>query len=127
MTRILVTGSRNWTDPDVITRILDFALQHQTTLSILVGDCPTGVDRITFDWAAVNEVPVTRYEAHWLEEGRAAGPLRNQRMVDARPHVCIAFPLGESRGTRDCVKRAEAAGIKVINYGDPEPEAADRG
>lgn len=46
----------------------------------------------------------------------AAGNYRNQRMVDLGADVCIAFPLGVSRGTRDCMERAEAAGIPVRCY-----------
>lgn len=56
--------------------------------------------------------PVTHEE--WKRLGPRAGPLRNQRMVDAlpKPVLCIAFPGG--RGTADCVSRARAAGIPVI-------------
>ena len=39
-------------------------------------------------------------------------------MVDLGADVCLAFPLGESRGTRDCMRRASEAGIPVIDY-DP--------
>jgi len=54
----------------------------------------------------------------WKTLGRAAGPVRNQAMVFDGADVCLAFPLGESRGTWDCMRRAEEAGIPVINYGD---------
>jgi hypothetical protein len=49
-----------------------------------------------------------------LEEGKAAGSIRNQRMLDAEKHidVVVAFPGG--RGTADMVRRARAAGIHVL-------------
>ena len=46
-------------------------------------------------------------------------------MVNAGADLCLAFPLGESRGTRDCVRRADAAGIPVLNYGDKLDNAID--
>jgi hypothetical protein len=46
-----------------------------------------------------------------------AGFYRNQDMVDLRAYdLCIAFPLGRSVGTRDCIRRAAAAGIEVVLY-----------
>lgn len=53
--------------------------------------------------------------ADWATLGNRAGPIRNQAMVDLGDYLaCLAFPLGESRGTRDCMARAEAAGIPVL-------------
>jgi hypothetical protein len=46
-----------------------------------------------------------------------AGFYRNQEMVDlCEYHRCITFPLGRSVGTRDCMRRAQAAGIGVVPY-----------
>lgn len=45
-----------------------------------------------------------------------AGHRRNQKMVDAHSYArCLGFPLGMSVGTRDCMRRAAAAGIRVVN------------
>ena len=97
-------------------RVLDMRQQADPDLTICVGDCPTGADRIAFDWAVTNEVPVQRFVAHWLELGRAAGPDRNQRMVDSGADLCLAFPLDGSKGTQDCMRRARDAGIPVRDY-----------
>lgn len=43
----------------------------------------------------------------------AQGNYRNQTMVDTGITVCRAFPLADSRGTWDCVRRARAADIRV--------------
>jgi hypothetical protein len=34
-------------------------------------------------------------------------------MVDLGADLVLAFPLGKSEGTRDCIRRATAAGIHV--------------
>jgi hypothetical protein len=52
----------------------------------------------------------------------AAGPYRNQVMIDAAVAArrqgwqvrVLAFPSGASPGTRDCMRRALAAGLEVI-------------
>ena len=59
-----------------------------------------------------NGAPVVTYAADWKAHGRAAGPIRNQRMIDGgKPDLVITFPGG--RGTADMVRRAEKAGIEV--------------
>ena len=50
---------------------------------------------------------------------RAAGPIRNQRMlVEGKPDLVIAFhdDLESSRGTKDMIKRSLKAGIRVWHY-----------
>lgn len=55
-----------------------------------------------------------------------AGPRRNQHMVDLGANMCVALPLGPSGGTRDCMRRAEAAHIPVLDASvlDGDPTAA---
>lgn len=110
MTRILVTGSRDWNSPAVIR----FALAQYTTPEALlvVGDCPTGADRIARDiWTLWPGGQVEVHRADWRCHGRAAGPIRNQEMVDAGADVCLAFIRAGSKGATDCLSRAERAGI----------------
>ncbi len=78
-----------------------------------------GVDLWAADWATVKGLPLTVYEADWETFGKAAGPIRNARMlwdlVLADPETEIAvvvFPGG--RGTADMVRRAEQTGVRVI-------------
>jgi hypothetical protein len=81
-------------------------------------------DQIARRWGYVVEV----HEANWSVNGKAAGFLRNQEMVDAGANICLAFLMPckrsgcraprphDSHGTADCVKRARAAGIHVREY-----------
>lgn len=129
--RILVTGSRNWTDKHAIGRALfDQFLESPVGASFVVvhGDCPTGADAqakaIIEAWGRNNShIHQESHPADWDTHGKAAGPLRNQEMVDLGADVCLAFPLGDSRGTRDCMRRADAAGIRVIDLGGAPSDA----
>jgi hypothetical protein len=54
-----------------------------------------------------------RFPADWDTHGRAAGPIRNQRMLDVgKPDFVIAFPGGH--GTANMVRKAKAAGVQVL-------------
>jgi len=54
------------------------------------------------------------YPADWDTHGKAAGPIRNQSMLDQNPGIelVIAFPGG--KGTADMVARARKKGIPVV-------------
>lgn len=120
--RILVTGSREWSDRQAIYNILvgytNGAQGEQITL--VHGDCPTGADAIANDVAELLGWTIEKHPADWALHGKAAGPKRNQEMVDLGADVVLAFPLGLSKGTRGCMKMARKAGLLVVNYGDPE-------
>lgn len=130
MIRILVTGSRDWEDWNTVRKaFIDVAHEFGHPLTIVHGGQVTkrwrtgrtGADYIADELARqmgakVEVHPVSNED--WHRFGRGAGPQRNQRMVDAGAAVCLAFPMGVSKGTRDCMRRAEAAGIPVRNYGD---------
>jgi hypothetical protein len=88
--------------------------QHGLT-AIIHGGAP-GADRLAGQWARRAGVPITSFPADWHAHGRAAGPIRNRRMIEeGRPDLVLAAPGG--RGTADCVRQARAAGIPVREIG----------
>ncbi len=117
--RVLVTGDRNWTHYEVIERaITNMAKLHGEVLSICHGGA-RGADQIAGDVCEVHDIPCKEYRADWEKYGRAAGPVRNQEMLDEfKPDVVMAFHdnLPESRGTLDMVTRAKNQGIWVYLF-----------
>ncbi len=109
--RVLVTGGRSYANLERHHEVMN-SLWHRGVDTILVGDA-AGADSLTRLWAQANarHVVLKVFEADWNRLGAAAGPKRNQRMVDAKPDLCVAFPGG--RGTADCVAKARRAGIPV--------------
>lgn len=142
--RILVTGSRDWTDRDTLLRAFVAAQETYAVMGkdshghdvdwlmddwrIVHGACPTGADAMADDWAIVNFVSQDRHPADWLRFGRAAGYRRNQEMVLAGADLCLAFvnrcrkhpnrPLHGSHGSMHTVRLAEMAHIPVWLFTD---------
>lgn len=114
--RILITGSRRYRDAQAVEEALLDVWHDATQLGadiVVVHGHARGADRLADAWARRNGIPVERHPADW-SIGRAAGPLRNQHMVDLGAHLVLAFPAGASTGTRDCTRRAHAAGIEIV-------------
>jgi hypothetical protein len=109
--RVLVCGGRNFEDRAMLFRVLD-SLHDQTPFGVVIHGMARGADRLADHWALYNHIPVYRFHALWLKQGNAAGPIRNQRMLDkGRPDCVIAFPGGN--GTKDMIRKAIGAGLPV--------------
>lgn len=114
MTTLVVTGTR-YGRPDVNYWLARWADRHGIPARMHVGDA-LGVDRQAYDWAVARGVDRLVFQANWAAFGKGAGPSRNQRMVDAAEpgDWLLAFPMGESRGTRDCMRRGVERGLRVV-------------
>lgn len=108
--RVLVCGGRDFTDREWLYSVLD-SLPSKPMYVIHGG--AAGADKMAGEWAKSRFIPALVFEADWKQHGRAAGPIRNQFMLDeGHPDLVIAFPGG--RGTADMVRKAEAAGVPVM-------------
>jgi hypothetical protein len=115
--RVLVCGGRDYTDRDHIHNTLCEIDAKRGPITCIIHGCATGADNEGMLWAqmmaSTRKVVHAPFAADWHTHGRAAGPIRNQRMLDkGKPDLIVAFPGG--RGTADMVRRAKAAGIEVI-------------
>lgn len=141
--RLLVCGSRFWSTEAQSFRIHEelWALRP----SLLMHGGAKGADECADVWASIpgSGAAVLVYRANWPVDGKAAGPIRNARMLrDGRPDRGLAFgplwrevrddeapALGASRalfaalmgpgkmwmatGTGDMVRRMLDAGLPV--------------
>ncbi|CAM4332213.1 DUF2493 domain-containing protein [Nocardia ninae] len=120
--RILFTGSRRWTDYDLLKRVLVSVwtqLGCPPDLELVHGGA-RGADRMAAAiWSGLG-LPVRTVPADWDRYGKPAGVIRNQQMVDLGGYVhAVAALLPGSRGTHDCVRRIERAAIPLtIATGD---------
>lgn len=113
--RLLVCGSRDWTNRQAIRRELT-PLSKNT---VVIHGFSRGADRIAGEIAYGLGLDLTIFPANWNRYGKPAGVIRNQRMLDeGKPDIVYAFHhnLDESTGTADMVERAKKAGIPVAVF-----------
>ncbi len=111
--RVLVCGGRDFNDDEKVFSILNnYDRDHDFTL--VIHGAAKGADSAAGRWAQANRgCGEMRFPANWKKHGKAAGPIRNQRMIDeGQPDLVIAFPGG--KGTRNMINAAKSAGIDVI-------------
>lgn len=116
--RVLVCGSRDYDDREAV-----FAALDDVKPAHIIEGGAKGADRLAQYWAKKNlpKENLHTFEADWKGRGKAAGPIRNQQMIDeGKPDLVLAFPGGH--GTADMVRRAKRAGVEVLTPLTPEKE-----
>lgn len=116
--RVLICGSRNWSDKRRIGKYLDTLIDNEgyapENITIIHGACK-GADYHAGNEAKGRGMTVEEYHADW-KQGFSAGPKRNQRMLDeGEPHRVVAFhnDIQNSKGTYDMITRAKKANVPV--------------
>ena len=116
--KILICGDRAWTNVRKIEAYLRRV--QQTTgligseITIIHGAC-RGADSVAGDIAKSLGMAVVPFPAEWNGLKKAAGPIRNQKMLDEHPDLVVAFhaKLKTSKGTLDCIMEANRRGVRV--------------
>lgn len=114
--KILVCGGRDFGKAQNEYWFIYHTLDQEvkSTDVIIVGDA-TGTDSVALEWSGERGVKREYYIANWVRDGKAGGPIRNQRMIDeGKPDIVFAFPGG--KGTRDMVTRAKKHNIPVKEF-----------
>jgi YspA, cpYpsA-related SLOG family len=116
--RIIVCGGRDFRDAPKLWAFLDGLMQQKKITCVIDGASDdvtgpyVGADYWGHQWAIARNVDTVRCHADWKTEGRAAGPLRNARMLSKHsPDAVVATNGG--RGTADMINKAKAAGLAL--------------
>jgi len=118
--KILICGNRSFTDIDKIREVISSLPKKDT---VIIHGAAKGADSIAGQVAAEVGLRVLAFPADWKKYGRAAGPIRNKKMlIEGKPNIVYAFyrDKAESKGTKNMVNQAIKAGIKVIVYESKE-------
>lgn len=113
--RVLICGDRGWTDYSLILSVLS-AIHTATPVEVVIEGEANGADKLGRRAAEQLGIPVLPFPADWKQFGRAAGPIRNrQQHREGKPTLVLAFhsDLANSKGTKDMVEVARAAGTEV--------------
>lgn len=112
--RLVITGSRDWTNRPFLYGILD-RIYDVRPFDVLIHGDARGVDRMGRDWAIENGIAVMKFPANWTKHGKSAGPIRNGEMIEkGHPTIAAAFPLNDSIGTWDMVRKLDVNDIPIL-------------
>ena len=113
MTRIIVAGSRDFHDYPFLCEKLDEIIFDLDALPEIVSGHAPGADALGERYAVEHGLDLMVMPADWDRNGKAAGVIRNQEMLDyacgAEP-IVVAFWNGRSHGTKDMIRRARERG-----------------
>lgn len=110
--RIIVTGSREWKDPNAARKAIADRLFDVNVESIIVHGAARGADRFAHQEAEKLGLLVEPHPADW-SKGKSAGLQRNEEMARLGADLCIAFWNGKSNGTKHMLNMAEKYGIET--------------
>lgn len=128
--RILITGSRDWTDRDLFNNALADIVRpipaHQDI--VIVHGAARGADTMADDFARIYGATPERHPAEDHGRWPWCGPIRNRHMVRLGADIALAFigpctsqrcrrtdPHG-SHGASGCADLAEQAGIETRRF-----------
>jgi hypothetical protein len=127
--RVLITGSRDWPEQQIVWGALDQQFERLydgKTFVVVHGDA-RGADHMARAWANGKRRDSVEYkhvfhEAHpalWRQNGvfvPSAGHQRNKAMVDNGAAVVLAFIKDNSPGATGCANVARRAGLDVLYH-----------
>ena len=128
MLAILVTGSRKWKHYDIVETAIHVELEDQEgDQVVLIHGGANGADDAADEACGHLNLCALPFPAQWQKHGKAAGPIRNDVMVDVLQGfracgyrcVVLAFPCEDSVGTHHCIAAARRYGfdVKVFSPG----------
>lgn len=115
MFKVIIAGSRNYTNYEELAARCDFLLSKTTDSIEIVSGTARGADKLGERYAAERGLSCARFPADWNKHGKSAGFKRNIQMAEYADAL-IAFPVGESRGTRHMIRTARQYDLPV-KYG----------
>lgn len=114
--KLLVCGSRGWTNYEGIERVLDDVLSKEDDLTIIHGGA-NGADSMAAFWAKHRDVHQETYLPAYEVYARREAPLiRNEFMCCLFPDRVVAFWDGVSRGTQHTLEYAKLLGIPTETW-----------
>lgn len=114
--RVIVAGSRGFTDYELMCRELDTLFGESDEFGYkdikIVSGMADGADSLAIRYADERELTKILFPANWKSYHRIAGFLRNEDMLSVAMHL-VVFGDGKSNGTRHMIEIAKKKGIPI--------------
>lgn len=116
MKKVLVTGSRDFDNGQIVLDAIYAEQQEYGGRLIVINGAARGADSIANTVAVrLPGMLSVSVPADWENDGKAGGQIRNEAMLALGPDVVLAFYKegAANRGTQNCVDAAWSLGIPV--------------
>ena len=117
MYKVIVAGSRGFSDYRMLSVKLDSLLKNQTEIEIVSGGA-RGADKLGERYAKERGFACRIFPADWKNLGNKAGFVRNEEMA-RYGNACVVFWDGTSRGTANMIRLSQKYGLslRVVRFG----------
>ncbi len=102
--KVAIVGSRDFKDLSFVEREM-LRIIPLSNIELIVSGGAKGVDTLAEEFASKHEIKTKIFNAEWEKYGRAAGPIRNAKIVD-EADLIIAFLAKGSKGTKSTINIA---------------------
>ena len=109
--KIIIAGSRNFNDYNLLKTSCDNLLTQFTNIEIVSGTA-RGADKLGEKYAREKGYDIKQFPANW-NLGKSAGYIRNDEMAKYSD-MLIAFWDGTSKGTKHMIDLANKRSLKVV-------------
>ncbi len=118
MKKVIVAGSRDFSNYDLLKKELDKICKSGYDVEIVSGTA-RGADTLGEQYAEENKLPLKMFLPDWDKHGKSAGYMRNREMAEYAD-ACIVFWDGSSKGSRHMIDIAKELKLptKVVLYKD---------
>ncbi|SNR65722.1 Protein of unknown function [Lutibacter agarilyticus] len=113
--KLIIAGTRTFTNYQKLKQICDHFLQDQNNIEIVSGAYYKGADKLGEQYAKEKGYKLTQFPADWNKHGKSAGPKRNQQMANYADAL-IAFWDGKSKGTYNMIDLANKRKLNVLIF-----------
>ena len=115
MFKLIVAGSRDFTDYSFAKQRLEHLLQNITDEIEIVSGRARGADLLGERFAKEKGYKIAEFPALWNEHGKVAGLLRNTEMAKYSD-ACVVFWKNKSNGSKHMIDQAKKFNLKLRIY-----------
>ncbi len=112
MLKILIAGSRDFNNVNLMRNILDKFFPEPFHL---ISGGAKGADKLSENYLLGREGCFkTIIPANWDLHGKSAGYIRNKKMFEENPNIVVVFWDGKSKGTKHTLNLAKEHQIPTL-------------
>lgn len=113
MFRVIIAGSRNFDDYELLKQWCDYMLQNFNPQDVvIVSGTARGADTLGEQYARERGMKIDSRPANWDLYGKSAGYRRNEEMAQ-NADACIVFIVNNSKGSSHMIDLAKKYKLKL--------------